>query len=67
MLARLLCRYGWYRRLMGGQWSFREGRWIRIQIEVVEPYEFFVDDASLREDVVAFLTECEKHGQRDRS
>lgn len=67
MTDRLLCRFGWYRRLRGGTWGFGNGRWVRVQIEVIEPIEFFTDDLSLRDDYKQFLIDCEKEHQRERT
>lgn len=80
MLSRLLCRYAWYRRARGGDWTFHRGRWVRIEVteriggklkrietEIIEPLVFFTDDTSLRNDIRQHLDECNKANQRERT
>lgn len=67
MIDRLLCRFAWYRQQRGGHWTQVNSSWVRVQVNVIEPFEFFTDDLSLRDDYKQFLIDCEKEHQRERT
>ena len=70
MIARLLCRFAWYRALRGGSWTKVANHWVRIEVQMVEPFDletFFTDDTSLRHDYQQFLAQCDKEKQHERT